>query len=82
VETVWEMLTHANAEVFGADTYGLSEGNEGSLVVYDSPDGFNALRTQAPRRLVLRDGRPIARTDPAETTVRRSTGDVSVDFHR
>jgi len=82
VEPIWDMLTHANAEVFGVDAYGLAEGNEGSLVVYDSPDGFNALRTQAPRRLVLRDGRPIARTEPATTTVSRESSDVDVDFHR
>lgn len=82
VAPVWEMLTRANADVFGADDYGLEEGNEGSLVVYDATDGFNALRTQAPRRLVLNDGRPVARTEPAATTVHRESGDVDVDFRR
>ncbi len=53
VETLWEMIT-ANADVFGVDEYGLEVGNEGSLVVYDSPGPFNALRTRAPRTLVLR----------------------------
>ncbi|QCC46243.1 cytosine deaminase [Halobellus limi] len=82
VEVLWEMLTDANAEVFDADGYGLSEGDEGSLVVYDAPDGFNALRTQAPRTLVLREGDPIARTEPSTTTVHRSDGAVDVDYKR
>ncbi len=82
VPALWEMLTGANAEVFGATGYGLAEGNEGSLVVFDSPTPFDALRTRAPRTLVLRDGEPIARTDPGETTVLRADEPRTVDFHR
>jgi len=82
VADLWEMLTEANADVFGVDEYGLGEGVAGSLVVYDSPDAFNALRTRAPRTLVLREGEPVARTAAATTTVRRDSGKRSVDFHR
>jgi cytosine/creatinine deaminase len=82
VGTLWEMLTTANAEVFGATDYGLTEGAEGSLVVFDSPDPFNALRTRASRRLVLKDGRPIVRTNPAETTLYREETSKNVNFHR
>jgi cytosine deaminase len=82
VETLWRMLTESNATVFGAEEYGLADGNEGSLVVYDSPDPFNALRTRAPRTLVLNEGRVVAETDPRETVVHRSDGERRVDFHR
>ena len=82
VTDLWEMLTEANAAVFGASGYGLQEGTEGSLVVYDSPDAFNALRTRAPRTLVLRAGDEVARTEPAATTVHRDEGPSAVDFHR
>jgi cytosine deaminase len=82
VPVLWEMLTEANAEIVGASGYGLREETAGSLVVFDSPDGFNALRTQAPRTLVLRDGDPIARTAPAESEVHRADGTETVDFHR
>ncbi|MBB6647242.1 cytosine deaminase [Halobellus ruber] len=82
VAALWEMLTDANAAVFGAERYGLDEGTEGSLVVYDATDGFNALRTQAPRTLVLREGDPIARTEPATTEVLRAAGSKSVDYKR
>jgi len=82
VQTIWTMLTEANAEVVGAADYGLREGGEGSLVVFDSPTLFDALRTRAPRTLVLRDGDPAARTDPGEATVFRDRGTATVDFHR
>ncbi len=82
VQTIWAMLTEANAEAVGAADYGLREGGEGSLVVFDSPTPFDALRTRAPRTLVLRDGDPVARTDPGEATVFRDSGTATVDFHR
>ncbi|AUV81593.1 N-isopropylammelide isopropylaminohydrolase [Salinigranum rubrum] len=82
VETLWRMLTESNAAVFGATEYGLEAGNEGSLVVYDSPDPFNALRTRAARTVVLREGRVVAETEPRETVVRRPDGERRVDFHR
>jgi cytosine deaminase len=61
VGDIWDMLTYGNADVFGADEYGFSEGDEGSLVVFDSPDPFTALRTRRPRKLVLKNGRPVAK---------------------
>ena len=82
VQTIWEMLTESNADVFGAESYGLEEGNRGSLVLYRSPDAFNTLRTRAPRALVLRDGQPIAKTEPRETVVERQSGRRTIDFHR
>ncbi len=82
VPVLWEMLTEANAEIVGASGYGLREETAGSLVVFDSPDAFNALRTRAPRTLVLRDGEPVASTAPAEAEVHRASGTEAVDFHR
>ncbi len=63
VSRLWEMLTEANASIFGIDEYGLEENHDGSLVVYDGYSPFDVLRTQAPRRLVLRNGRVVARTE-------------------
>jgi cytosine deaminase len=84
VTDLWEMLTTANADVWGLDdeAYGLHEGAEGSLVVYGSPDGYNALRTRSPRTLVLREGERIASADPRRSTVERDDGPTEVDFHR
>jgi cytosine deaminase len=81
VETIWDMLTTANASIFGADNYGLGPGDEGSLVVYDSFGAFDTLRTRAPRRLVLKEGTPIARTQPSETSVHFGSERTDIDFH-
>lgn len=80
VETIWKMLTKANAKIFGVNRYGLEPGFEGSLVVYGSQDGFNTLRTRPPRRLVLKEGRVAARSEPGETTVFRKGDERSLTF--
>lgn len=83
VDAIWEMLTTANTEIFGGRSYGLEEGAEASLVVFDAPDAFNALRTRAPRTLVLKEGRAIARTQPESTTIVDPDGsERSIDFQR
>jgi hypothetical protein len=65
-----------------AEEYGLHEGAEGSLVVYGSPDGYNALRTRAPRTLVVREGETVASAAPRTATVERADGPTEVNFHR
>lgn len=84
VAALWEMLTDANASIFGVDSdrYGLVEGARGSLVVHDASDGFDAIRRRPPRRLVLRDGEPIATSRPAERHVTRSDGRTNITFER
>jgi cytosine deaminase len=82
VQTIWDMLTVANSSIFGAENYGLEPGDEGSLVVYDSFSAFDTLRTRPPRRLVLKDGVPVARTQPSETTVQFGAESTDIDFHR
>ncbi|SEO20637.1 cytosine deaminase [Halogranum amylolyticum] len=82
VEALWEMLTSANAVIVGEKDYGLEPGNEGSLVVFDAADPFDALRRRAPRVRVVRRGVEVARTTPAETTVSRGTDDRTVTYTR
>ena len=63
------MIPQNNAAVYGMDidNYGIEEGNEGSLVVYDAVPPFDAIRTVAPRNLVLNNGAPLAKTDRTAT---------------
>ena len=61
VDNLWDMLTYGNADIFDAVNYGLKEGDEGSLIVFDSSDPFTALRTRRPRKLVLSKGQPVAK---------------------
>lgn len=82
VEAIWEMLTTGAATAFGATDYGLSEGSPGSIVVYDASNGFEALRTQAPRTLVVRGGKIVSQTETATTTVHRDGDSESISFRR
>lgn len=61
VPTLWEILTDANVSAFGTTDYGLAEGDEGSLVVFDSPNALNAFSHRSPpnaRSPGRRAGRP------------------------
>jgi cytosine deaminase len=64
-----EMITVNPAAALGLEDYGLREGGPADLVVFDAPTDVDALRLVAPRHLVLRAGRIVARTRPAETSV-------------
>jgi len=60
--------TERGARTLGvADDYGLEEGKPADCVVFDAPDALEVIRLRATRRWVLRRGRVIAETTPAET---------------
>jgi cytosine/creatinine deaminase len=64
-----DMITVNPAAALGLDDYGLREGGPADLVVFDAPTFADALRLGRPRHLVMRAGRVVAQTRPAETTV-------------
>ncbi len=64
-----DMVTVNPAHALGVPDYGLHEGGSADLVVFDAPTDVDALRLVAPRYLVLRGGRIVARTEPAQTSV-------------
>ena len=49
------------------DEYGIEEGKPADCVVFDAPDALEVIRLRATRRWVIRRGRVIAETTPAET---------------
>jgi cytosine deaminase len=55
--------------VLALDGYGLREGGPASLVVFDVPSEFDAVRLVPRRRLVLRRGRIVARAETHQTVV-------------
>jgi len=77
-----DMITVNPARALGLEGYGLAEGAPASLVVFDAPTEMDALRLLPRRRLVLRGGRVVARTRPAETTVMWDGREEPVDFLR
>jgi cytosine deaminase len=79
VPALWDMLINGNAEVYGLGTNELTEGEEGSIVVYDSRTAFDTLRTQPVRPLVLKRGTPIAHSERTATFDGDTTKTVSFD---
>jgi cytosine deaminase len=75
-----EMITESPARALGLEGYGLRPGGSADLVVFDAPTEMDAIRLVPRRRLVLRAGRTVARTDPAVTTVLWDGREEQVDF--
>src|SRR5262245_55509922 len=61
LEQVFDMVTDNAARAARLDGYGIAPGDRADLVVIDAPSVHEALRTQPPRRHVIKDGREIAR---------------------
>jgi cytosine deaminase len=74
------MITEGPARALGLKGYGLEEGGSADLVVFAAPSEMDAIRLVAPRRLVLRRGKIVARTEPALTTVTWDGNEEPVDF--
>jgi len=64
-----DMITVNPAAALGVSDYGLRPGSPAHLVVYAAPSEADALRLVAPRSLVLRAGKVVARCEPARHTV-------------
>ena len=77
-----EMITVNPAAALGLPDYGLREGGPADLVVFDAPSEADALRLIAPRTLVLRAGRVVARATPAQHTVVWDGTEEPVTFMR
>ncbi|MDQ6873815.1 MAG: cytosine deaminase [Actinomycetota bacterium] len=77
-----DMVTVNPAAALGVADYGIRDGGSADLVVFDAPTDVDALRLVAPRVLVLRAGRVVARTQPAETTVTWHGVEAPVTFLR
>ncbi|HEX6350568.1 MAG TPA: cytosine deaminase [Candidatus Dormibacteraeota bacterium] len=75
-----DMITGNPARALGLEDYGLEPGRPASLVAFAAPTEMDAIRLVAPRRLVLREGKVVARTEPARTTVVWDGVEEQVDF--
>jgi cytosine/creatinine deaminase len=77
-----EMITVNPAAALAVPDYGLRPGNPADLVVYAAPSEADALRLVAPRTLVLRAGKVVARSAPARHTVTWDGSEEEVTFLR
>jgi len=77
-----EMITTNSALALGVPDYGLRTGGAADLVVFDAPSESDALRLVAPRTLVLRGGKIVARATPAQHMVLWDGTEEQVTFLR
>ena len=80
IRTLFDMITVNGARALGLPDYGLEPGCRANLVLFDAATESDAIRLMAPRRLVIRDGTIVARTEPARTVVNWEGRDEPVDF--
>jgi cytosine deaminase len=78
--TLIDMITKNPASALGLEHYGLEPGCRADLCVFGAPTEMDAIRLVAPRKLVLRGGKIVARTEPAQTTVVWDGREEAVDF--
>jgi len=78
--TLIDMITRNPAAALGLEGYGLEPGCRADLCAFAAPTEMDAIRLVAPRKLVLRAGRVVARTEPAQTTVVWDGKEEPVDF--
>ncbi|MGN6681683.1 MAG: cytosine deaminase [Streptosporangiaceae bacterium] len=77
-----DMITVNSATTLGVPDYGLRIGGPADLGVFDAPSEADALRLVAPRTLVLRGGKVVARATPAQHTVFWDGAEEQVTFMR
>jgi len=77
-----DMITINSATTLGVPDYGLRIGGPADLVVFDAPSEADALRLVAPRTLVLRGGKVVARATAAQHTVFWDGAEEQVTFLR
>src|ERR1700688_7596 len=80
LRTLIDMITFNPASALGLEHYGLLPGCRADLCAFAAPSEIDAIRLVAPRTLVLRGGKVVARTEPAQTTVVWDGRDEAVDF--
>jgi cytosine deaminase len=72
IQDVLDLITTNAARALRIqDRYGIEEGKPASFLILDAPDAFEALRLVPARLHVFKDGREIATTTPARSTLTR-----------
>ncbi|HYS28417.1 MAG TPA: amidohydrolase family protein, partial [Candidatus Limnocylindria bacterium] len=80
IRTLIDMITVNAALTLGLADYGLAPGCRADLVLFEAPTEMDAIRLVAPRRLVLKAGRVVARTEPARHTITWRGAERPVDY--
>ncbi|TCL04963.1 MULTISPECIES: cytosine deaminase [Sodalis] len=77
-----DLITVNSARTMNLGDYGIAVGHGANLVILPAENGFDAVRRQVPPRYVIRRGRIIAQTEPAQSTLFLADSPEIVDFKR
>jgi len=80
LRTLMDMITWNPASALGLEKYGLLPGCRAVFFAVAAPTENDAIRLISPRKLVLRGGKIVARTEPERTTVMWNDREELVDF--
>jgi cytosine/creatinine deaminase len=80
IRTLIDMITVNGAKTLGLSDYGVEPGCRADLVLFDAPTESDAIRLMAPRRVVIRAGKVVARTESARQFVTWDGREEAVDF--
>ncbi|HEX2729861.1 MAG TPA: amidohydrolase family protein, partial [Rubrobacteraceae bacterium] len=78
VVACFDMVTGRAATTLGLRDYGIAVGNPANFILVDAPEKWEAMRRLAATTLVVKDGRVVSETRPAETRLMGK----AVDFGR
>ncbi len=66
MKQIFKALTYNSARILRVENYGIEEGNPANLVILNANSEINALRLGAEALYVLKNGKVVAKTDPAK----------------
>lgn len=83
IQDVLDLITTNGARTLRIqDHYGIEEGKPASFLIIDAPSAFEALRLLPARLYVFKDGREVAHTTPARSSLIRAdeSGEQNVSY--
>src|SRR6266480_4508578 len=80
LRTLIDMITRNPANALGLEGYGLEPGCRPDICAFAAPTEHDAIRLISPRKLVLRAGKIVARTQRERTTVTWNDREELIDF--
>ncbi|MDU4959060.1 MAG: cytosine deaminase [Sporomusaceae bacterium] len=83
IDSALSLITDNSARTLQlGDRYGIEPGKPANLIVLPASGGYDAIRRQTPVRYSLRNGRIIARTQPAHTELFLAAAPETVTFQK
>jgi len=81
IPRLFDMITGNSARTMHvSDRYGIEAGKPADLVVLDAESDADAIRLMAECLFVIKDGKVIVESKPAQRTLTRDAGTEMVDF--